>query len=46
MYPLLTCGPSYWKLNYHAPVDVVAGSEIEVPEIPERLVWKSLSSVT
>ena len=46
MYPLLTCGPSYWKLNYHAPVDVVVGSEIEVPEIPERLVWKSLSNIT
>ena len=46
MYPLLTCGPSYWKLNYNAPVDVVVGSEIEVPEIPERLVWKSLSNIT
>ena len=46
MYPLLTCGPSYWKLNYIAPVDVVVGSEIEVPEIPGRLVWKSLSNIT
>ena len=46
MYPLFTCGPSYWKLNYIAPVDVVIGSEIEVPEIPERLVWKSLSNIT
>ena len=46
MYPLLTCGPSYWKLNYIAPVDVVVGSEIEVPEIPERLVQKSLSNIT
>ena len=46
MYPLLTCGPSYWKLNYIAPVDVVVGSEIEVPEIPERLVWESLSNIT
>ena len=32
-------------LNYIAPVDVVIGSEIEVPEIPERLVWKSLSNI-
>ena len=32
-------------LNYIAPVDVVAGSEIEEPEIPERLVWKSLSNI-
>ena len=46
MYPLLTCGPSYWKLNYIAPVDVVIRSEIEVTEIPERLVWKSLSNIT
>ena len=33
-------------LNYIAPVDVVVGSEIEVPEISERLVWKSLSNIT
>ena len=32
-------------LNYIAPVDVVAVSEIEVPEIPERLVWKNLSNI-
>ena len=32
-------------LNYIAPVDVVAGSEIEEPEIPERLVWKSLGKI-
>ena len=32
-------------LNYTAPVDVVIGSEIEVHEIPERLVWKSLSNI-
>ena len=25
---------------------MVVGSEIEVPEIPERLVWKSLSNIT
>ena len=31
--------------NYVAPVDVVVGSEIEVPEIPERLVWKSLGKI-
>ena len=31
-------------LNYIAPVDVVIGSE--VLEIPERLVWKSLSNIT
>ena len=33
-------------LNYIAPVDVVVGSEIEVPEISQRLVWKSLSNIT
>ena len=32
-------------LNYTAPVDVVIASEIEVSEIPERLVWKSLSNI-
>ena len=31
--------------KYSAPVDVVVGSVIEVPEIPERLVWKSLSNI-
>ena len=25
---------------------MVVGSEIEVPEIPERLVWKSISNIT
>ena len=33
MYPLLTCGPSYWKLNYHAPVDVVVNSVCIVLQI-------------
>ena len=33
-------------LNYIAPVDVVVGSEIEVPEISQRLIWKSLSNIT
>ena len=33
-------------LKYIAPVDVVVGSEFEVFEIPERLVWKSLSNIT
>ena len=33
-------------LKYIAPVDVVVGSEFEVLEIPERLVWKSLSNIT
>ena len=28
-------------LNYIAPVDVVVESEIDVPEIPERLVWNT-----
>ena len=33
-------------LNHIAPVaSVVLGSEIEVPEIPERLVWKSLTNI-
>ena len=32
-------------LNYTAPVDVVIASEIEVSEIPERLVWKSLGNI-
>ena len=32
-------------LNHIAPVDVVVGRELEVPEIPERLVWKSLSNI-
>ena len=31
--------------NYIVPVDMVVGSEIEVPEIPESLVWKSLSNI-
>ena len=31
--------------NYIAPVDVVVGSEIEAPETPERLVWKSLGKI-
>ena len=44
MYPLLTCGPSYWKLNYIAPVDVVVGSEIEVPEILRGLFGKVLAT--
>ena len=26
-------------------IDVVVGSEIEVPEIPEGVVWKSLSNI-
>ena len=32
-------------LNYIVPVDVVVGSEIEVPEIPEGVVWKSFSNI-
>ena len=31
--------------NYIAPVDVVVRSEIEVPDIPERPFWKSLSNI-
>ena len=33
------------NLNYIAQVDVVVGSEIEEPDIPERLVWKSFSNI-
>ena len=36
----------FTDLNYIAPVDVVVASEIEVPEIPERLVWKTLNNIT
>ena len=34
-----------YDLNCIASVDVAVGSEIEVPEIPKRLVWKSLSNI-
>ena len=33
------------RITLHQPLHVVVASEIEVPEIPESLVWKSLSNM-